>query len=72
MIKLILIGVAVWLLFTIIKGYQRNVGQTANKPERPEDMVKCARCGVHLPKSESVQREGQFYCAEHEINNQNS
>ena len=31
-----------------------------------EDMVRCAQCGVHLPKSESTETEGRFFCgAEH-------
>ena len=31
-----------------------------------EDMVRCAQCGVHLPRSESLVTQGQYYCsAEH-------
>ncbi|MGA9665136.1 MAG: PP0621 family protein [Gallionella sp.] len=28
-----------------------------------EDMVRCAHCGVHLPKSESVLSGGKFFCS---------
>jgi uncharacterized protein len=28
-----------------------------------EDMVRCAHCGVHLPKSESIMAGGQFFCS---------
>ena len=32
----------------------------------PEDMSRCARCGVHLPRSEALLAGGQVYCsAEH-------
>lgn len=28
----------------------------------PEAMVRCARCGVHLPRSEAVADGGELYC----------
>lgn len=27
-----------------------------------DDMVRCADCGVHLPRAESLTVRGQFYC----------
>jgi uncharacterized protein len=27
-----------------------------------EDMVRCAHCGVHFPKSEGILAGGQFFC----------
>lgn len=33
----------------------------------PQDMVVCARCGVHVPKSDALVRNGRSYCcAEHQ------
>jgi uncharacterized protein len=29
-----------------------------------QDLVRCARCGVHLPRSEARQADGQLYCGE--------
>jgi uncharacterized protein len=29
-----------------------------------EEMVRCAQCGVHLPKSESILANGNFYCSD--------
>ena len=29
-----------------------------------EEMVRCAKCGVHLPKSESILAGGEFYCSD--------
>ncbi len=29
-----------------------------------EEMVRCAQCGVHLPKSESILAGGSFYCSD--------
>ena len=28
-----------------------------------EEMVRCAHCGVHLPRSESVTSQGEFFCS---------
>ncbi len=31
-----------------------------------EPMVRCAHCGLHVPRSEALPREGHYYCcAEH-------
>ncbi len=33
---------------------------------QPQDMVSCARCGVHFPKADAVAgRDGLYCCAEH-------
>ncbi|MDR0224921.1 MAG: hypothetical protein LBI66_00750 [Burkholderiaceae bacterium] len=32
----------------------------------PQDMVECAHCGLHLPRSEAIEAGGRSYCsAEH-------
>jgi uncharacterized protein len=30
----------------------------------PESMAQCARCGVHFPRAEVLDREGRDYCCE--------
>ena len=58
---LIVIGFAVW---AVIRAYQRSL----NKPQAPgrekaaEDMVKCAHCGVNMPRSEAIYSGGAFFC----------
>ena len=58
----ILIGVMIWLLW---RG-SRRVGTRphAEAPEsgRAEDMVACARCGVHMPRSDSREEGGRLVC----------
>lgn len=35
-------------------------------PALTQDMVECAQCGVHLPRSEALSQQTRFYCcAEH-------
>jgi len=30
----------------------------------PEAMVRCAHCGIHLPRSEALMQHGQLWCCE--------
>ncbi|MGB0722060.1 MAG: PP0621 family protein [Gammaproteobacteria bacterium] len=31
-------------------------------PDDPERMVKCRVCGLHVPQSRAISRDGRFYC----------
>lgn len=44
-----------------------NPANPANAPlAAPQDMVECAHCGLHLPRSEAIEAAGRSYCsAEH-------
>ena len=57
LLLLIAIAAAVYLL---IKSSRREVPR--QDQAIAEDMVRCGQCGVHLPKGESVQEEGHFFC----------
>jgi uncharacterized protein len=69
--KYLLLLLAVLLLLWMLFGRNRT-----RRPPRddaapratggPEEMSRCARCGVHLPRSEALLASGQLYCsAEH-------
>jgi uncharacterized protein len=59
----LLIAIAV-VVYLLIKSYRKNVPKQDNPVA--EDMVRCAHCGMHLPKSESILAGGNFFCcAEH-------
>ena len=68
--KIILLVLGLLLLvYWILKGYRRSIERRGAPPAaRPgEDMVRCAHCGVHLPRSESITTQGRFFCTrEHE------
>lgn len=64
-ILLILIGVALWWL---LRGFFRAQVRDETPPppaQSPlgEDMVRCARCGVNLPRSEAREEDGKLVCA---------
>lgn len=58
---LIAIGFVVLALF---RAYQRSLGQPSSsaRENTVEDMVKCAQCGVNLPRSEAIYSGGDFFC----------
>ncbi len=69
MTKLILLLLVVAAAYLFIRNYRRRVERSerpgAKSPE--ETMVRCAVCGVHHPRSESLLAGGKFYCSpEHE------
>ena len=77
--RLIFIGLLIWLVIHILK---RNIGQIKS-PENDtnvkttktenqthiEDMVQCANCAVHLPRSEAFLVGGTIYCSKAHILN---
>jgi uncharacterized protein len=52
------------VVYLLIRSYRKNVPR--QDITITEDMVRCAHCGVHLPKGESILAGGNFFCgAEH-------
>lgn len=68
MAKLIILAIAIWLVITILKRYRKSLDQSdasaTNTGRDSESMVQCAYCGIHLPQSESVQSDGQYFCSQ--------
>lgn len=65
MSRLLLLVVIAAVVYLLIRSYRRR-GETPQNEAITEDMVSCAHCGVHLPRSESVVADGRSYCsAEH-------
>jgi uncharacterized protein len=63
MSRLIFIIVIIAAVYYLLKSYSKNTPPQKEAP-KTQDMVSCAYCGVHLPKSESLQVNGKFYCCE--------
>ena len=57
---LLIIAIAV-VFYLLIRSYRKQA--TQQDKTDAEDMVRCAHCGVHLPKGESVQADGRFFCS---------
>jgi uncharacterized protein len=63
-LKILLLIAIGFVALALLRTYQRSLG----KPSAParedvvEDMVKCAHCGVNLPRSEAIYSSGEFFC----------
>lgn len=42
---------------------QKKKAQGAQPPPSLESMVRCAHCGIHLPRSEALLQNGQTWCS---------
>jgi len=60
MSRLLFLIAIVVVVYLIIRSYRKN----EPRQDKPvvDDMVRCSQCGVHLPKGESVQADGRFFC----------
>ena len=66
--KYLLVLLAVVLLLWMLFGRQRTrrpprTGATPRASGGPEEMSRCARCGVHLPRSEALLAGGEVFCS---------
>lgn len=49
--------------YWIIKARKPTNTKIESLQDASEDMVRCAHCGVHLPESESIANEDDFFCS---------
>lgn len=70
---LLVVLVVAYMLWRNARLAERKAREEAQAPPRPvagpQDMVSCADCGLHLPKSEAVTgAQGRTYCShEHRL-----
>ncbi|HEY8118385.1 MAG TPA: PP0621 family protein [Methylophilaceae bacterium] len=62
--KILLLAIAIWLVVSVLKRYSRNLETPSTPQPEAESMVQCAKCGIHLPRSEGFLIKGQYYCSE--------
>jgi uncharacterized protein len=63
-LKYLLLLLAIVVAYWLIRAHQRKRSRsgTSGRSGAAEDMVRCAHCGVHLPRSESLASGPVFYC----------
>lgn len=64
MIKILVLLVIGFVVWGIVRAYQRSLANppSSAKATVVEDMVKCAHCGVNLPRSEAIYSGGELFC----------
>jgi uncharacterized protein len=63
MSRLLFLLAVVIVVYLLLKSYRRKPPQQ-DVPGSAEEMVRCAKCGVHVPRSESIMAGGKFYCSD--------
>jgi uncharacterized protein len=63
-LRTLLLGLALWGLYLIVRHLLRERRRLKAKPDAPKavDSVQCAHCGLHLPREEALQHDEHYYC----------
>ncbi|OIR19358.1 hypothetical protein GALL_02380 [mine drainage metagenome] len=67
MSRLLFLLAVIIVVYLLLKSFRGQVPKQPSKNDtsaEAEEMVRCAQCGVHLPKSESILAGGNFYCSD--------
>lgn len=64
LIRLLMLLFAVWIGWRIYGLLTRRGIEPASPAPPVEDMVRCARCGVHLTRRLALQQGAEWYCCE--------
>jgi uncharacterized protein len=62
-VLIILVVAAVWLIRRALRAARRDEVLQKNSSVQ-QDLVSCARCGMHLPRSEAREAGGRVFCGE--------
>ena len=64
--RLLLLLLLIWFLIWLIKKqfFQGQSGPPATKQDNAEDMIACAYCGTHVPKSMAITHHGKNFCCQ--------
>ena len=60
LVLVVLVVLAVWLIRRALRAPTERI----DGPGKTEDLVRCAHCGVLLPRAESRDAAGALYCTE--------
>jgi len=67
--RLLLLFLVVWFLIWIIRKQftDTSSNQAELDEQKAEDMVACAHCGTHVPKSLALESNNKYYCCKEHI-----
>jgi uncharacterized protein len=62
--RYLFIIIAIWLVVMILRHFLQQGQRRREQLPPTTDTVKCAYCGLHLPKNDAVHAGGEWYCSE--------
>lgn len=65
MSKIVILAIAFAAALWLLRGLRKRSTDEVPPPPTPdvETMVRCAGCGVHLPRGEAVMSQQRFFCS---------
>ena len=66
LLRVIIIGLIIYLLIQIIKRWAANKNSASSKIEEKK-MVQCKVCHLHIPEEEALNKDGQFFCSQEHL-----
>lgn len=63
MSRLLFLLAVIVIVYLLLRSFRKQ-SPKQDVPSVAEEMVRCAQCGVHLPKSESILAGGSYYCSD--------
>lgn len=69
LIRLIVIALIIYLVIQIFKRWAANKRSTSSSSQQNNGnkMVKCETCHLHIPESDALQKNGQFFCSQEHL-----
>ena len=64
LVLIVLVVAAVWLLRRALRRVTRTDEAVPKPQQASEELVRCAHCGLLLPRGEARQASGAIYCSE--------
>lgn len=61
-VRLIVLALLVWLGFRVYQIIKKKSSVTAAKAII-QDMVRCDKCGIHIPIDEALKVDNKYYCS---------
>ncbi|MEO6423392.1 MAG: PP0621 family protein [Candidatus Nitrotoga sp.] len=66
--RILVVAVIFIVIYLLIRHYHKQTSKNdaiaKDVSKHRENMVRCAHCGVHLPKGESIMLDHKHYCNE--------
>ncbi len=64
LVIVLVVAVLLWLARSGRRRVERNTSSRGRADAGTEPMVRCAHCGLHLPRGDALAVEGDWYCDE--------
>jgi uncharacterized protein len=61
LLLIVLVAVAIWAVRRAVRAGGR---EERAAPPAPGELVSCARCGLHLPRTEAREVAGRLFCSD--------